>query len=373
MHPARARRAARRVRGAAAGFQLRVTSRRVRRRLRPGAAARSTSRRCCAGAATAARGPIRRPAAAGSGRRRAMRRDARARASSSSIASPHSRRTSATTPDGLGEVRRARDVRDDAAGLERADRRGEQLGLQLGERRARRRATCASAPRGGAAARRARCTAHRRGCGRRRRGLPRRASRPSCSETATSSGTPAIARRTSPARAGEISLASSIAPPASASAASTAVLPPGPAHRSSHRSPARTGLGAGQGERGELRSLVLHAHRARRTADEGSGSPPPRRKPIGEYGVCRASSGDVGETGQRGHRDPRRRVVGGQQRFELVGAALGGQGAPECAHDPDGVREHAGRGARRRTARPARSAPSSRPACRGRCVAARRW
>ena len=249
--------------------------------------------------------------------------------------------------------------------------------------RAHRPATCASAPRDAGEVRRGPCTAHPRGCGRTRPVLRAR-TRPSSSDTGTSSGTPAIACRTSPARAGRdlVRLEASTVLRAPRRRARRSCRP-GPAHRSSQRSPGATGSGAGQRQRGELRAFVLHAEACRRIRGRAdSGSPPPRRKPIGEYGVRRASSGIVGEPGQGRHRDPRRRVVGRQQGLELIGAPFGRQRPPERAHDPHRVRVHqaeplvVGARARRDPRHPlprrvARDAPQHRVGEPGRAAAAR--
>lgn len=99
------------------------------------------------------------------------------------------------------------------------------------------------------------------------------------------------ANEVSPARAGETSFASRCAPCASASAARTAVLPPGPAHRSSHRSPSPIGRA-----RVRARAATCDPSSCTRSVPPDSrtsrsGSPPPSRKPNGEYGVRLASSG----------------------------------------------------------------------------------
>ena len=75
----------------------------------------------------------------------------------------------ATTVDGLGRVRRAGDVGDDAAGPDQAQRRGEQLALQRGQLGDVVGRCAASGPPGAGAARRGRCTARRAGRGRNRR------------------------------------------------------------------------------------------------------------------------------------------------------------------------------------------------------------
>ena len=141
----------------------------------------------------------------------------------------------------------------------------QQLALQLRSARARRRATCATAPRDGGAARRGPCTVRRRGCGRSR---PRpRATRPSSSETGTSSGTPAIACRTRPARAGDTSFASSRAPCCERL---------GGEHG---------GLAAGSGA--QVQPPLPLAHRAGR----GSGRAPRAASPRPARGVCRRTRG----------------------------------------------------------------------------------
>ena len=70
-----------------------------------------------------------------------------------------------------------------------------------------------------------------------------------------------------------------------------------------------------------------------------SGSPPPRRKPIGEYGVRRASSGTSARSGSAAIVTRGAALSAVEQRLELVGASLGGERAAEGAHDPHRVRE----------------------------------
>ena len=164
-----------------------------------------------------------------------------------------------TISAGLGEVRRAGDVGQDAAGLQGGDRRIQQRGLQsrefgdvarlLAPARLR-----AAAQRAEARARRVEQDAVEPARASRSRTAGRRLRAPREPDR-----TPASALRTSRARVGTSSLATSGAPPSAASAASSAALPPGPAQRSSQRSPADDRPGAAERERGELRALVLHA------------------------------------------------------------------------------------------------------------------
>ena len=96
-------------------------------RLRCGAAPPGTSRRCRAGAATAApSGPSPRPGMPGRQQRPGVDEVDRHAAAAGRLGHRHVR---------LHHVRRAGDVGDHAAGADRAQRRGEQLPLQPGQRR----------------------------------------------------------------------------------------------------------------------------------------------------------------------------------------------------------------------------------------------
>ena len=229
---------------------------------------------------------LRRQAGIGSLRRCAST----SRASSSSIAAADSRRTSATTPAVSARCGEQVTYATMPPGLRAPIAARQQLALQLrqlghvGRRLA--------PPRLGTPAQ---CTEPRA-----RRidedavvasGRPAR-TRPSCSDTGTSSGTPASAWRTSPARAGEISFASSRAPCSQRL---------GGEHRGLAARVRRTGRAsappAAPASRGSARGPRAASPRPARAAcppdprTSRSGSPPPRRKPIGEYGVRRASSG----------------------------------------------------------------------------------
>ena len=246
-------------------------------------------------------------------------------------------------------------------GFSAAQRRIQQLALQLGELGDVARAACASAPRGDGAARRARCTARRAGCGRtaglgaadaRAVELPDR-------HVARSNAARALAHQFGAGRH-QSRWPRGVAPPASASAASTAALPPGPAHRSSQRSPGRIGPGPAEREGGELRALVLHpgaSVAARRASARGRRRRHGRvrREPAG------ARAGQLGAWPGRAARPGSRAgaaLSAVSSGIELVVAALRGQRAPEGAHDPHRVRVLGGRAARRRS----RPRPSTRVA-----------
>ena len=238
---------------------------------------------------------------------------------------------------GLGQVRRAGHVGDHAAGPHGAQRRGEQLALQLGQRRRRPRGGGASAPPAAGAARRARCTARRRAPGRRRRVGQRRRSRPSAACTVT--GSPSTARRTSSARCSARLDGVAAAPPSSAtSAPSSAALPPGPAHRSSQRpsSPVERGARSGPARpAGCPRPARRPGPRA--TASSSPGSPRPARcTPYGEYGAGsppvtsgQLLGGDLAGPGEQVHRGAG--VVGGERRVELLGGRRRARRANACA------------------------------------------
>ena len=157
---------------------------------------------------------------------------------------------------GLGQVRRAGDVADDAAGPYRGRSPCRAAAVAAGPDPTGPRAGAASAPLAGGAARRARSTARRAAPGRRRRRARRgrarrRRRRARC-------GASASARPTSRARCGATSLAMSTAPRSAASPASSPALPPGPAARSSQTSSRPSSGAVGQGERGELTAFVLY-------------------------------------------------------------------------------------------------------------------
>ena len=224
----------------------------------------------------------------------------------------------------LGRVRRARDVGEHSPGASARNAASASSPCSAVSS-----ATSAGALRQRASGRRrsapSPCRARRAGSGRSRRARrarPGRARGRRDLVTGTSSGTAAIARRTSSARAGATSLATSVAPPASASAASSAVLPPGPAQRSSHRSPARTGAPrlSASAASCEPSSCTrtrppLRARRSQRLAGGGQAD---RRVPVG----LAERVGVVDEARQHHEVHARRRVVGLEQRDELVAAVL---------------------------------------------------
>ena len=221
----------------------------------------------------------------------------------------------------------------------RAPSRAAPAGAAPGPRRPR--ACAASATRDVGGARRAPSTARRPAPGRRCRAA-RRARIPSPASTcAAASGVARSADATSAARCGCRSLATSTAPRSAATAASRAAFPPGPAHRSSHRS-SRPSTGA--------------SARASATTCEPSSWTPARpsataatagvatrqRHGVGRPVGAGAAGGleflDGRHAGPGDQRDPRRGVVGLQQRVELVVAADGrGQRLPQRGDDPAGV------------------------------------
>ena len=222
-----------------------------------------TSRRCRAGAARAAR--------------TARRRDRRRRSNSGRVSSAVTgwrRSASATTPDRLGQVRRAGRVQHHSARPGQPDRRGQQLALQLGQRRAHRRAGGATAPPACAAAHRARCTARRPAPGR----IPVRApgSRPSTRSTST--GRPRVFSSTRSARrGGRLDRGDAAHRPASRSRPAARSCRPGPAHRSSQRPPSGPSSAASVSARATswLPSSCTSAAPSR-TASSLPGSPPDR-------------------------------------------------------------------------------------------------
>ncbi len=122
-------------------------------------------------------------------------------------------------------------------------------------------------------------------------GLRAARSRPSSSLTSTIPGTAATALRTSPARAGTISFASSTAPKSRARRPRGAPSCPGACHRSSQRSPGR---GTPQRERARATSCEPSSCTRSRPWDarmSASGSPPARRKPVGANSVGSAPGG----------------------------------------------------------------------------------
>ena len=149
----------------------------------------------------------------------------------------------------------------------------QQAALQPGQRRDVRGVTCASGPRGGGAARRARSTgtsaSTRSNDPGRQAGLV-----PSAATTAAAAPVTGTASRASRARCGRTSAASSRAPRCAASPASSRALPPGPAHMSSHAAVRPGHLDPGQRDRGKLAGLVLH--RRAPLADRRDRAPDPR-------------------------------------------------------------------------------------------------
>ena len=238
----------------------------------------------------------------------------------------------------LVDVRRARDVGEDAAGAQGRDRGIQQRGLQSRQLGDVTRLLAPSGLRPASQRAEARCRARRAGCGRTRRESRSRTAWPSPSSTSGAGSKTASALRTSRARVGTSSFATSTAPPAAASAASRAALPPGPAHRSSQRSPATIG-------RARLRARAASCEpssctRARPLATTGfaDGSPPADRAPDRRDATRLADLGDGGEAGQRDKADRGRLVVGGEQLLELALAPLERQGGAEGGDDPVRVR-----------------------------------
>ena len=264
-----------------------------------GGAAPGTSRRCRAGAARAARlGPVAEVGHAGQQRR--ARRAPRRRPA---------RRRAATTPTGLGQVRRAGHVGDHPAGPDRAPAPREQLALQLGQ---------AGDVGRAAAPARLRPAAQRAQPGARRvdEHPVERARQPTAAARAVGGQHLDAAappqRPAGPARPGAAPLDRGRArTPAGRRARRAGALPPGPAHRSSQRCVRPVERRAGQRSGDELAALVLHAGaprsaptarragvaagRARpRTASTAAGSPPDssassaRSSPAGPRGAPRA-------------------------------------------------------------------------------------
>ena len=208
---------------------------------------------------------------------------------------------------GLGEMRRARDVGDDAAGLAGAPiAGGEQLALQLRSARARRPATCASAPPAAGAARRGpvhgastRMRSYVSGGSAARRGRP-------APTPATSSGTPAMRLADqSGARGRDLVRLESGA---------VRAAPRRRAPRSCRRA-RRRGRASAPPSRPAVRAVSASAASCEPSSCTRRRPPDPRIVAVGvaaarggtrtgEYGVRRASSGHLREPGQRRHRHP---------------------------------------------------------------------
>ena len=186
-------------------------------------------------------------------------------------------------------------------------------------------------------------------------------SRPSPVRTSStaSAGTARSACSTSWVRCGCSSLATIRAPRSPATAASSAALPPGPAHRSSQRSSRpSTGTAVSASATSWLPSSCT-PDRPSRTLASAAGSPPARITAVGvsepRAEPCRVREDLVGvrQAGARHHGDVRRDVVGDEQLLDLVGGpAVPDQRLAQGAHDPDRVALH--RGEARRSRRPPR-------------------
>ena len=244
-------------------------------------------------------------------------------------------------PDRLGQMRRAGRIQNHTAGPGQRDRGRQQFALQLGQRR--HVGGLPSPARVGSAPQRAQTGARRvdqhpvetrlesaaapvdpqhldrqaRGCSGRpgRRGVRR--------------GSTAVTR----------------APDSAASAASSAVLPPGPAHRSSHRPPSSaTGARVSARATNWLPSSWTSACPSR-TAGSCAGSPAGRYTAYGEYrptlpSTAAAKSSAVSTPGRAARCTCGRVVVGGQRRVEFPGGTA--QRVDEGLRDPAGVGVHEG-------------------------------
>ena len=262
-----------------------------------------------------------------------------------------------TTPRVSPEVRRAGDVRQDAAGRECVDRGIQQRGLQRVELGDIRRLLAPA---------RLRTTAQGAEPGARRveQDAVEPVRRPGREPQAVASQH--LGRRIEhgqrvahePARAGTSSLATSVAPPSAASAASSAALPPGPAQRSSQRSPATIGRARLARARRAAIPRPAPARARSRRPELPAGSPPPIARRPASTPPGSPSSSTRGEAGQRGQAHRRRHVVGGEQRLELVAAPLGLE-RRGTRDDPDGMRvlEREPRIADRGRPAPARATP----------------
>ena len=267
---------------------------------------------------------------------------------------PGSAASTAITPRGLGRVRRAGDVGDHAArpGQPRAPRRAARAAVRpvrrtsLGWRRQRASGRRRSAPRPVQGA----------SSSTRSNPPPAPAELPGVADAHVDRPRRAVACATSSARCGRSSLAVDVGAPRGRPrvAASSAALPPGPAHRSSQRSSGRRAAHCGQREGAQLAALVLHGGPARRTDATRPGSPPARRtaerrvRPGPAAGLrdqlvparCGRARRPGGSAGAR-----RRRP--GPPRSRRVTASVGRRRAP-----------------RRRPRRSIPGAPCAAPACR---------
>ena len=249
---------------------------------------------------------------------------------------------------GLGEVRRAGRVADDAADPYGLQRLAQQPALERREARPGPRGGAASGPRAGGAARPARCRARPSAPGRRCRA----ATAGGCRRR-RSPGTGPGCRR-APARPARPGAAASrrraaAAPRSAASAASSAALPPGPAQPSSQRRVAAL-------ERARRRARAPRAGcprparpaRPSRTASRAPGSPPSASRTA--YGDQRPGSaasspsrqqflgGGPAGPGDQGHLGPL--VVGLQQVLDAGAPAA--ERVPQRGDDPARVRVHDG-------------------------------
>ena len=194
----------------------------------------------------------------------------------------------------LVEVRRAGDVRQDAAGPQGGDRGIQQRGLQSRELGDVRRPLApaglrAAAQRTEPGARRVEQDAVERRPGSRSRTAGRRLRAPREPDRTR----PARCARAGPRR-NEL-VRDEVAPPSAASAASSAALPPGPGAQVEPALARDDRARPAQGERGELRSLVLHA---RAPARDRRRCRPDLRRPIAHRPARRLPA-----------RRPRRRVA----------------------------------------------------------------
>ncbi len=162
------------------------------------------------------------------------------------------------------------------------------------------------------------------------------------STCAAPSGVARSADATSAARCGCRSLATSTAPRWAASAASRAALPPGPGAQVEPPLVTTVHRGVGERERDDLRTLVLDAGASLGDRRDGgrvaTGQGHGVRRPAGAGAAGGLELLDGRHAGAGDQRDPRRGVVGLQQRVELLVAADGrGQRLPQRRDDPAGV------------------------------------
>ena len=300
------------------------------------AAARRTSRRCRAGAATAGR----RPARWARARRPRPRARAARRPRSAYVGRPASDRT-----DHAGRLRDARGagrVDDDSPGPHALQRAVEQGALQRDQARRGRSGRAATGLRPPPQRTETRCTARRPAPGRTCPGAT--TGRVPSPATTSPPGWPARACRTRVARCGSRSLASSRAPRVAPIAASSAALPPGPAHRSSQRSSRPSTSARVSASATSCEPASCTPARPSRTAGTSPGSPDVQHHGEGRDVSTRSGSTRPAVAAELlDRRQPRPRheghpgplVVGGEQRLELLGPV---EGLGERVHDPGGVR-----------------------------------